>query len=227
MIRSPHNTVIMHKSLVQDVVEYIESLILSGELSPGERLIEQVMCDRFQVSRSPLREAFRILENQGFLVNKARKGVFVREVSKKEAIDIYVIRANLESLATLLAVQKDDGSLAVNLKEMHRQMLCCAEEGDSWKYTELNREFHEVLISSCGNERLIEMLRVFSKQTFRYRSEVMRVPGKMEESLRKHEMLIESIERGDAVEAERLCKEAILANTALLEKVFSSGENRV
>lgn len=216
---------ILHKSLVQAIVEDIESKILKGELKPGERLIEQVMCDQLDVSRSPLREAFRILENQGYLVNKARKGVFVSGLSKKEAVDIYLIRANLESLAAYLAVKKDDGTLAGQLKEIHEKMKHCAQVGDAWQYAGLNEEFHNIFVFACGNGRLIEMLQIFSKQTFRYRTEVMLSPGKMEESLRKHELIIESIERGDASEAERHRKESILANIALVEKLFSNTES--
>lgn len=211
---------VQHKSLVQVIAEDIESRILRGELHPGERLIEQVMCDRLNVSRSPLREAFRILENQGFLVNNARRGVFVSQLSKREATDIYTIRANLESLATFLAVRGDHTTLTTRLKDIHAQMVHCAETNDAWKYAELNERFHEVLIAACGNERLIEMLGIFGKQTSRYRSGVMLSPGKMEDSLRKHEKLIESIESGDAAEAERLRKESILANIALIDKLF-------
>ncbi len=221
MIETTPRKGVRHKSLVEVIVENIEDKILKGELKPGERLVEQTMCEELGVSRSPLREAFRILENQGFLVNEARRGVSVAELSLKEAIDIYTIRAKLESLATKLAVAADDGTLARRLQKLQDEMTALVNEGDITGYSRLNAEFHETLVSACGNSHLIDMLRLFDKKTLRYRMEVLSSPGKLQESLKKHEKLIESIKRGDAREAERVREESILANIPLIEKTFA------
>jgi DNA-binding GntR family transcriptional regulator len=221
---STQNPGLLHKSLVQTLVENIEARILSEELKPGERLTEQMMCSVFDVSRSPLREAFRILENQGFLVNKARRGVFVPKLTRKEAIDIYAIRANLESLATFLAVKERGKELAKSLRGIHEKMKKAATDGDMKEYWLYNVRFHETLISSCGNKLLIEMLGRFNKQTMRYRAKILANPEKSEESLQKHEALIRSIEKGDAASAESLRKKAILDNIVLVEKTFENEE---
>lgn len=211
---------IAHKSLVAAIVEKLEAQIISGELKPGERIVEQKLCEQYGVSRSPIREAFRILENQGFLVNRARRGVSVARATLKEARDAYTIRANLESLATFLAVKRKEPGLVERLKELHREMARMVEQGDEKGHARLNDRFHEVLINACGNEQLIQMLMVFAKHTARYRKEVLSIPGKLDESLRKHEMLIRSIEYGDAEGAERIRKNSILANISLLEQRF-------
>jgi len=212
---------IRHKSLVQAIVENIEEKILKGELKPGERLVEQAMCEELGVSRSPLREAFRILENQGFLVNEARKGVSVAKLSLKEAIDIYTIRAKLESLATRLAVESGNKTLAEKLDKLHNEMSALVKEGNLAGYSRLNAEFHETLIRACGNDHLIGMLELFNKKTLRYRMEVLSTPGKLEESLRKHAQLIESIKNGNARDAERIREESILANIPLIKNMFA------
>jgi DNA-binding GntR family transcriptional regulator len=209
-----------HKSLVAGIVERLEGQIISGALKPGERLVEQKLCERYAVSRSPLREAFRVLENQGFLASRARRGVTVAGTTLKEAVDIYTIRANLESLATYLAVKRRDPELIRRLKELHVMMERVVEEGDVATYYRLNTEFHETLVNACGNERLIQMLTMFAKHTARYRKEVMSIPGKMADSLEKHATLIRSVESGDAEGAERLRKNDILANIPLLERRF-------
>ena len=211
---------IEHKSLVAAIVEKLEAQIISGALRPGERIVEQHLCELLGVSRSPVREAFRILENQGFLVNRARKGVSVARATLKEARDIYTIRASLESLATFLAVKRGDPGLVRRLKELHREMARVIAEGDEKAYTRLNDLFHETLIDACDNQQLIQMLSVFAKHTARYRKEVLSIPGKLDESLKKHEMLIRSIEYGDAEGAERIRRNSILANIPLLEQRF-------
>jgi DNA-binding GntR family transcriptional regulator len=216
---------ILHKSLVQTIVENIEGRILDGELKPGDRLTEKMMCDILEVSRSPLREAFRILENQGFLMNKARRGVFVSKLTQKEAIDIYTIRANLESLATYLAVKTENRGLVAALRKILDEMKDAVECGDSKRFLENNFMFHETLVLSCGNDLLVEMLRRFNKQTARYRAMILSSPGKPAESIRSHEELIDSIESGDAARAELIRKNAILNNIALIERFFKNGKD--
>jgi DNA-binding GntR family transcriptional regulator len=206
--------------LVRTIVENVEERILNGELRPGERLTELAMCELLEVSRSPLREAFRILENNGFLMNKARKGMFVSTLSRKEAIDIYTIRASLESLATFLAVRTRGRELADDLRTVHEKMKRAVAAGDLDAYSSHNSAFHEVIVSACGNELLIEMLRRFNIQTARYRARIRSVKGRPEESVRKHEELIDSIESGDAALAEKISRESILSNISLIMKIF-------
>jgi DNA-binding GntR family transcriptional regulator len=221
LLKETQTNGIKYKSLVDTIVDDIESRIIRGELKPGERLIEQVMCDQLGVSRSPLREAFRILENRGFIVNNARKGVFVSELSAQDAVDIYTIRANLESLAIYLAVKNDPGTLADELSAINSEMIKYAEAGDTWNYSKNNQSFHETLINASKNKRLIEMLTIFGKQTVRYRAEVMFSKGKMEESIKKHEDIIRSIRLGDPEAAEIMRKKSILKNIDIALKLFS------
>ncbi len=218
----PKPTGLLHKSLVQTIVETLEAKIVNGELQPGERLVEQAMCDLLAVSRAPLREAFRILENQGFLENKARKGMYVSGLSRKEAIDIYMIRANLESLATYLAVKAGGAALARELRVIHETMKDAVARGDVDCYIVNNLRFHEILVSTCGNDHLIDMLRRFNKHTARYRLRILSTPGKFQESIQRHEALLEAIGRGDAELAERIRKEGVLKNIPLVEKTFDN-----
>jgi DNA-binding GntR family transcriptional regulator len=165
-------------------------------------------------------------------VNKVRKGVFVPTLTRKEAIDIYTVRANVESLATFLAVQAHNRepkgeSLAKNLRAIHEKMKKAVAEKDLKGYMTHNSSFHETLILMCGNDLLIEMLQRFDKQTKRYRMSILSKIGKAEESVKKHEALIRSIEDGDALTAEKIRKEAILDNIALIEEIFKDEEEDI
>jgi len=99
---------INHKSQVEHIVEKIEQQMIGGTLKPGERIVEAALCKKLNISRSPLREACRIMESQGYVVRIPRKEVFVAQVSPQEAEDICRIGANLESFATYLAVKRMD-----------------------------------------------------------------------------------------------------------------------
>ncbi len=213
---------IKHKSLVTTIVESVEEKILSGALKPGERIIEQELCEELGVSRSPVREALIVLENQGFLVRQARKGVRVAMVTQKEAVDAYRIRANLESLATYLAVKNNKAGLVEKLKRINEKLEQASSQKKAKKYFRLNKQFHQTLIANCENDQLIQMLSVFDKKTARYRKEVLSIPGQIEASLKRHEKLIRSLENGNAEDAEKIRKESILGNIKYLKQKFES-----
>jgi DNA-binding GntR family transcriptional regulator len=217
--------VINHKSLVEYIVDNIEQQIIDGALKPGERIIESALCKKLNISRSPIREACRIMESRGYVVRIPRRGVFVAQVSPQEAEDIYRIRANLESLATYLAVKNMDPETLNQMKALHRKMIKLAEKENISGYYRSNLKFHKVLINACGNKRLIQMIDTFVKQTRRYRVEVLSIPGRLKASIENHEKIIRSIEQGDAEQAELLRKNTILNNIPkLIDKLIEEGQ---
>ncbi len=209
-----------HKSLVERIVEDLEQKIIDGSLPPGQRIIETELCVKMGVSRSPLREAFRILESQGFLVREPRKGLSVAAFTLEEAKEIYQIRANLESLAVYLAVKRQDPEVLNSLIALHEKMLTVRLEDDARTYFDLNERFHEILVTASASRRLIELINTFVKQTMRYRIQVLTLPGKMEASIINHEALIRSFREGNAEEAEKLRKKTILDNVDILYRYY-------
>lgn len=213
-----------HKSLVESIVDDLQNKFINGQLKPGQRMVEAELCERMGISRSPLREAFRVLESQGFLAHEPRKGMHVSRVSLKELENIYVIRANLESLATNLAIKNGDPQTLKELKKLHHEMILAAEDEDTGNYHRLNLKFHGILTEASRNPRLTELIDTFVKQTNRYRIVVFATPGKLQASIQNHEELIRSFEKGDAQEAERVRKSAILNNIAVLREYFREEE---
>ena len=203
---------IRHESLVHQIVQGLETKILDGALKPGERIIEEDLCRTLGVSRSPVREAFRILESEGFVTHEPRKGISVSEISPQEAADIYLIRANLESLAIYLAVRKQNPVVLKKLKDCHQEMKKAASQNDVRTYYDLNLKFHEIFIETCENKRLIQLIKSFEKQIVRYRLEVLSLPNWMSSSLKAHEELIRAFESGDAEKAEQIRREGILSH---------------
>jgi DNA-binding GntR family transcriptional regulator len=211
---------IKQKSLAEHIIEDLERKIVAGVLKPGQRLIEQTLCETFGVSRAPVREAFQILENQGFVVREPRKGVSVAKVSPHEAADIYRIRASLEGLATSLAVQKRTPELLGQLKELHDRMIQAAEKKQVTKYEELNTKFHDLIITASGNPRLVQLINAFNRRTMRYRLAITSARGWMANSMRFHASTLASFEAGDAEAAERLRRTAILGQIEQFQVLF-------
>ncbi|MDI7258893.1 MAG: GntR family transcriptional regulator [Thermodesulfobacteriota bacterium] len=215
---------IKHKSLVEQIVQGLEEKILEGALQPGERIIEGTLCKALGVSRSPVREAFRILESKGFVTSEPRKGISIAKVEPQEAEDIYLIRANLESLATYLAVKKQNPSVLEKLKKLNQQMIEIAAKKNVRAYFNLNLKFHQILVEACENRRLIELINNFSKQTMRYRFETLSLPDWMNFSITHHNALIQSFESGDAKRAESIRKEMILSRVEYFIQKTEKGE---
>ena len=218
-------THIKQKSLVDYIIQDLEDKINGGILEPGERIVEETLCKAFGVSRSPVREALRTLESQGYVARQPRKGVTVSRVTAKEIEDTYRIRANLESLAVYLAVKKQDPKVLQQLKKNYHKMTDLAEDGKvSSAYFNLNLQFHKILVDACDNKRLTQMIDTLVKQTRRYRVHILSIPGRIEASLKNHEMIIRSFEAGDAKKAESLRKTTILKNIRTFTETFEKEE---
>ena len=217
---------IKQKSLAEHIVEELEKKIVDGALQPGQRIIEEALCKTLGVSRSPVREAFQILESRGFVVREPRKGISVARSTQREAEDIYRIRASLDGLATSLAVEKQTPEFLKKLKKMHEQMIRAAEKENVAAYQRLNEKFHGLLINACENPRLIQLIQNFDKQTIRYRMAVSSGPGWMRNSTKIHAAIIVSFEAGDAEAAERIRKNSILGQIERFSEIFKNGEEK-
>jgi DNA-binding GntR family transcriptional regulator len=217
---------IKQKSLAEHIVEDLEQKIISRALRPGQRIIEEALCKTLGVSRSPVREAFQILESRGFVVREPRKGISVARSTQREAEDIYRIRASLDGLATSLAVQKRTPEFVKKLKKMHEQMIRAAKNENGTAYQNLNQKFHSLIITACGNPRLIQLIENFDKQTMRYRLTVMSGPGWMNNSTRLHSAIVDAVDAGDAEAAERIRKESILGQIERFPEIFKNGEEK-
>ncbi len=214
---------IKHKSLAEHIVEELEARIVDETLRPGQRIVEEALCNIFKVSHSPVREALQILEGRGFVVREPRRGFTVVRITLQEVENIYRIRAGLEGLAMSLAVQHRTPAFIGKLKKMHEKMILSAEKGKDKAYQGLNQKFHELIVSACGNQRLAQLIRTFDRQTARYRIAVMVGPGWMENSTRIHKAIIAAFEAGDAEVAERIRRNAVLNQIRRFSEIFKNG----
>lgn len=219
-------TLIRHRSLAEHIVEDLEKKIIDRTLKPGQRITEEALCRTFGVSRSPVREAFQILESRGFVRREPRKGISVAKVTRREVEDIYRIRASLEGLAMSLVVRNQTPQLLTKLRKMHEQMVRTAAKENGMAYYQQNIKFHELIANSCGNRRLIELIGTFDKQTVRYRMAAITGPGWMESSTKIHAAIIASFEAGDAEAAERIRRNVIFGQIERFAEIFNDEEEK-
>ncbi|MCI7730294.1 GntR family transcriptional regulator [Enorma burkinafasonensis] len=148
-----------HSSLKDNVYAYIAGRIDSGELSAGDRVSEQAICDAMGVSRTPVREALIQLASDGYLDNLPRRGFRVRGFDRENALEVFEIMGSLDGQAAYLACPGLDDDTIAQMRFLVGSMDLAIESRLMLKYDDLQREFHYTYYHLCGNQRLIELLR--------------------------------------------------------------------
>lgn len=152
------------KSLRDRVVANIRKAIEAGALKPGNRLVEADIAAQMGISRAPVREAIRLLEQEGFVTSIPRKGSFVVELTRQDIEEIYSLRSALEALAVKLAIQRMTSGDIDELEMLIDKMRKAVDEHDLPQLVESDLAFHERLICLSGNARLIRTWRRMNTQ---------------------------------------------------------------
>lgn len=184
-------------SLTRALEGKIESLIVSGELPPGERINEIHLAKRFGTSRGPIREATRSLEGKGLVQVVRNRGVFIRRLTLEEALEIYDLRCALFGLAArLLAARMDDemlGALTAQLQRMDES----AAKRDFDSYYPLNLAFHSYIVNQAGNATLANEYHGLVKKLHLFRARGLVQGGGLAVSNREHREIVDALAAGD------------------------------
>lgn len=190
-------SVVRRVSLTRALEKHLERLITEGELAPGERLNENQLALRFGTSRGPLREATRTLEAKGFLESVRNRGVFVRQLTLHEALEIYDLRAALFGLAGRLVAQRMNDAILRKLTDLVNAMEEVAAQSDFEAYYPLNLSFHGAIVEASGNETLVHEYQRFVKKMHLYRERSLVQGGGLAVSNREHAEMLASLAAGD------------------------------
>lgn len=198
-----------YKPLREMVFESLREAIIQGRLIPGERLMEIQLAEEMGVSRTPVREAIRKLELEGFVVMVPRKGAFVAGISVKDIVDVFEVRAALEALAAGLAAERITNE---ELEELERSLFQISEVSASQNISaivETDVNFHEIIYKSCRNERLMQIVTHLKEQIFRFRTTTLALPGRSKNALDEHRAMVEAISDRNVELAQQLAREHI------------------
>src|SRR5688572_8734874 len=208
---------VRQQSLTSLVQREIERRIIAGELEPGAKLNEAELAAAMGISRGPVREAFRALEQAGLVHTEKNRGVFVRQVSLEEANEIYEVRAALEAQIGRLAATRISAQQLERLRGIVKRMHAVGRNRDPDAYFPLNLEFHETLAEACGNRALAtNYRRVVNELNLYRRQAIMRNVEIIPVSTKEHEAIVAAVAQGDAALAERLLYAHVLDSRARL-----------
>ena len=213
---APHPTItLLQTSSLSSVVQgELERMILSGELPPGEKLTEVALAARLGVSRGPLREAFRMLEEAGLVRTEKNRGVFVRSLPVEEAIDIFDLRATMEEFAGRRLAETITPAALKEVRALVEQMEQAAKAKDAHSYHLLNLRFHDRVVELAGNAKLTAIYRKLIKELSLFRRLNLAEASLMPVSANEHRQIVKAIASGDAELAGRAMFEHVMESKA-------------
>lgn len=181
---------------LRDVVFHtLRDAILTGKLVPGERLMENQLADKLGVSRTPVREALRMLEIENLVELVPRKGAQVLDMSEKDIVNVLEVRGALESLAAELSCKKMNKEQLIQIKEIQNTFEEACKSDDIEAVVDADEKFHDLIFISTNNEKLIQIFNHLRIQLYRYRMTHVKLESSKVEIISQHLQIINAIEK--------------------------------
>lgn len=189
---------------LRDVVfKTLRQAILTGELKPGERLMEIHLANRLGVSRTPIREAIRMLELEGLVTMIPRKGAEVSRISKQDISDVLEVRASLDALAVRLCCERITEEEIQKLEEAVKSFSEAVDSGDLTAVAQADVDYHDIIVNASKNKRLVQMVFNLAERVYRYRLEYIKDKSSHENLIKEHQEILDFIKKKDAANAEK------------------------
>ena len=199
----PTIALLQSSSLANVVQQEIERAILQGEHAPGSKLIEATLAQKMGVSRGPVREAFRMLEEAGLVRNEKNRGVFVRDIPIDEAVEIFDLRATMDELVGRKLASDITPAQLKEVKALVDAMEKAVKADDAYNYHLLNLKFHDRLVEMAGNRKLTAIYRKLIKELSLFRRLNLTDGWLLPISAGEHRQILKAIASGDPEAAGR------------------------
>lgn len=183
------------RALYQEVAELLRQRIFQRQLEPGSWIDEMKLAEEYGISRTPLREALKVLAAEGLVTMKVRRGAYVTEVSEQDLAEVYHLLALLESDAAAVVAQRATDAELKELQKLHAELA--SAQGNREKFFALNERFHMRLLELAGNRWRNQMVADLRKVMKLNRHNSLLKSGRLEESLQEHAAVMEALQRRD------------------------------
>lgn len=205
-----------NKPLRERILDMLRDAIISGELKPGQSLVEMELASQLGVSRAPLREALQTLSREGLIETIAYKGTIVRHLSKRDIEELYSLRSALEIFAVQRIIALNDPENAAHLRRIFEAMLVAARAGDLKGVNNLDRDFHDALIELSDHHLLAQTWSVVSQRVRQVMALTNRRNSDITRIAYNHLPIVDAIAQRQEAEAIRLLTEHIASSGGLI-----------
>jgi DNA-binding GntR family transcriptional regulator len=212
----PDTAVIPRRSLHGELAAQLRDMLMRGELKPGDKISEQMLCSRFGVSRTPLREALKVLANEGVLILSPNRGASVARISPSEVDELFPIMGALEMLAGEAACARATPEDMARLEAMHALMVDAYRRSDSASYLKLNRQIHEAFFEIAANNSLTQMYQTLMVRIHAVRFIAQKSSERWREAVEDHEQMMVALRARDAARLGAILKEHLRHKAAMV-----------
>ena len=196
------NTKLINRPLYEDVAERLREQIFSHELAPGSWLDEQSLAIAFGISRTPMREAIKVLASEGLVTTKMNKGAYVTEVDRRDLEQIFTVLSLLEGQAAKETAIKASEAQLTQLDNLHHRLEKAAADRDIEQFFEINVKFHELIQEIAGNKWMNGVIEDLRKVLKLQRRDSLSRTGRLLSSLVEHREILQAILKRDPLAAE-------------------------
>lgn len=222
---------IQRRSLHGELVERLRALITVGELANGQKVPERELCQRFGVSRTPLREALKVLASEGVVTLRPNRGAVVNGLTAQDLAHAFPVMGALEALAGEIACRMITDAELAKIRVAHETMVMHWRRGELQAYFALNRAIHEAILEATHNDVLISTYRTISRRIMAARFMANKSPKRWAQAVKEHGAILAALERRDGRALSKILKshlanklEAVKSNLEAEEK---SGVRRI
>lgn len=213
-------------ALYQEVAERLRQRIFAHELTPGTWIDEQKLAEQYGISRTPLREALKVLASEGLVELRPRRGCYVTEISRQDMDDIFPLMAMLEGRCAAEAVNRATSSDIAALKEIHERLESAARDGRIDAFFEANQEFHKKIQELSGNRWLLSVIQDLRKVLKLSRLHSLSLEGRLQQSLDEHRLIMAALEARNGSTAEKLMHDHLLSGREALAKMEAAAPSK-
>lgn len=211
---------IERRPLHEELADQLRRLIIEGDLRPGEKISEKLLCDQFAVSRTPLREALKILMTEGLVLLTPNRGASVAELTIADLEELFPIIGALEALSGELACQTITDEEIATARELQAEMVECYQQGDLHRYFEVNEAVHSLIVGASRNTTLAQMMRNASGRVRRARYMANLSKDRWTAAVAEHEAILAALSKRDASRLGPLLKTHIANKFAALREAL-------
>ena len=216
---------IPRRSLHREVVGRLRDMIVEGELVSGVRINENMLCEEFGISRTPLREALKVLASEGLVELRPNRGARVSRVTNKDVDELFEMISGLERMAVELAAERISKKDLKRLRECHERMLHFHATGDRQEYFHLNQQIHHAIVEVTGNAILITTHATLMAKVRRARYMAILSQERWDESVRQHGEILDALAEGDGTTAGKILLQHVRRTGEVLKASVSAPES--
>jgi len=201
-------------------------MIRTGLLKKGDRIVEKELCREMGISRTPLREALRMLGSEGLIDLIPHKGAYVAQPSMNDVREMFDVMAILEGTCARMVAEKITDGDFKKLERLHAKLEKHWEEKDHEKYMEVNQKYHSLVQELTGNRVLNDVINSLRQKILLYRYRQLYLPDRFEASINEHRELLEAFRRRDPAAAESVMKRHLVNQCDALKSVYEGKGDR-